>query len=157
MRPRKSSPPGTTERLEQLLSTCNSDAERRRIQAVYLRAKYGFEIEQIAQMTGLKTQTVRNIHSLFLKKGEVALKLSGKGGRRNFHLDLKKEAAFLFGFEAEAKTGGIEVSRIHIAYQKKVGKTLPLSTIYRMLHKYGWRRFAYRPGLWYPPQDNNSE
>ncbi len=156
MRPRKSFPPNTAERMEKLLATSNSRAERSRIQCVYLRAKHGYSAEQIAKETGLRVQTVRNIHSLFLKNGEAALKRSGKGGRKNFHLDMESETAFLAGFEDKAKSDGIKVSRIHTAYRKMVGKKLPSSTIYRMLHRHGWRRFAYRPGFWYPPEENKS-
>jgi transposase len=119
---------------------------------VYLRAKYGYSAGQIAKATGCMIQTVRNIHSLFLKNGEDASKRSGKGRRKNFHLDLKTETTFLAGFEEEAKSEGIKVSEIHTAYQKIVGKRLPPSTIYRMLHRHGWRRFAYSPGFWYPPE-----
>jgi transposase len=156
MRPQKPFPNNAAERLEKLLASSGSVAERCRLQCVYLRAKYGYSAEQIAKETGLKLQTVRNIHSLFLKNGEAALKLSGKGGRKNFHLDLESETALLAGFEEEAKSGGIKVSRIQTAYQKMVGKKLPSSTIYRMLHRHGWRKFAYRPGFWYPPEESKA-
>ena len=78
MCPLKSFPPDTAKRLEKLLASSCLLAERRRIECVYLRAKYGYSAEQIAKETGFRVQTVRNIHSLFLKHGEVSLKRSGK-------------------------------------------------------------------------------
>ncbi len=80
MRPQKPFPDNATERLEELLASSSSAAESRRIQSVYLWAKYGYGVEKIAKMVDLKLQTIRNIHSAYLKNGEVALKLSGKGG-----------------------------------------------------------------------------
>lgn len=154
MRPWKSFPPDTAERMEMLLASSSSAAESHRIQSVYLRAKYGHGAEKIAKMLGLKLQTVRNIHSVYLKNGETALKLSGRGGRKNFHLEFEVETAFLADLEDEARSGGIKVSKLHAAYQKTVGKEMVLSTIYRMLHRHGWRKFAPNPGFWYPPQEN---
>ena len=40
-----------------------------------------FRRKQIADMVGFDVGTVRNLHSAFLRDGEAALKLSGKGGR----------------------------------------------------------------------------
>jgi hypothetical protein len=64
MRPRKSFPPDTAKRLEKLLASSCSVAERSRIECVYLRAKYGYSAEEIAKETGFGVQTVRNIHSI---------------------------------------------------------------------------------------------
>ena len=156
MRPQKPFPDNATERLEELLASSSSDSERSRIQSVHLRAKYGYGAERIAEITGLKVQTVRNIHSAYLKDGEESLKLSSKGGRKNFYLDIKEEITFLADFEREAESDGIKMSKIRAAYQKKVGKNIALTTAYRILHRHGWRRFAYRPGFWYPPQKSTA-
>jgi transposase len=156
MRPQKTFPDNATEHLEELLASSNSDAELSRIKSVYLRAKYGYDAERIAKITGLKLQTVRNIHSAYIKKGEAALKLSGKGGRKNFHLDLKIEAAFLANFKNEGKSDSVEVKRIHAAYQDRVGRKTALSTTYRLLRRHGWRKYYPHPGHWYIPQENTS-
>ena len=153
MRPRKPFPHKTAERLEKLLVASGSDAERRRIQCVYLRAKYGYDAKRIAKETGLKLQTVRNIHSAYWKKGEACLKLSGKGGRKNFNLSFKSEARLLAKFAEAAESSCIEISEIHAAYRKKVAKKTALTTTYRMLHRHGWQKvFGPRSGLWSPPQ-----
>lgn len=152
MRPQKPFPRQAAERLEELLAASGSDAEHHRIKCVYLRAKYGYGAERIAKETGLKLQTVRNIHSAYLKEGEVCLKLVGKGGRKNFNLTFKTEAALLAKF-AEEESSCVEISEIHVAYRKKTAKKTALTTTYRMLHRHGWRkRFGPRSGLWSPPQ-----
>jgi DNA-directed RNA polymerase specialized sigma24 family protein len=67
MRPPKSFPPNSAERLEILLNLAQSVSEFKRIQSVYLRAKSGYNAQEIAVITGLKLQTVRNLHQQFLK------------------------------------------------------------------------------------------
>jgi transposase len=153
VRPRKSFPRQAAERLEKLLTAAGSDAERRRIQCVYLRARYGYGVERIAEETGLKLQTVRNIHSAYLKEGEACLKLSGRGGRKNFNLSFKAEAALLAGFAEQMELSCVEISEIHAAYQRKAAKKTALTTTYRILHRHGWRkRFGPRSGLWSAPK-----
>jgi transposase len=148
MRPKKPFPPETIERMEALLSSTRSIYEFKKIQAVYFRAKYDYNASQIAKMVGLKLQTVKNIHSVYLKNGEAFLKSSNasRGGRNISYLSLEQEKAFLAEFEAQGKQGKIlEISQIHSALQEKVGIKLPLSTTYRMLHRRGWRKLAPRP------------
>lgn len=147
MRPKKPFPPDTIERMEALLSSTRSIYEFKKMRAVYFRAKYDYNASQIAKMVGLKLQTVKNIHSVYLKDGEASLKSSKgpRGGRNISYLSLEQEKAFLAEFEAQGRQGRIlEVSRIHAARQEKVGIVLPLSTTYRMLSRRGWRKLAYQ-------------
>ena len=147
MRPQTPFPPNTVARMKALLSSTNKISEYRRIQSVYLRAKYGYDASQIAEMVGLKLQTVKNIHAAYLKKGESVLKLSGcKNQRKHCYLTIKQEKAFLKNFEEQAKAGNIlEVGKIHTALQAHLGEEIHLSMIYRMLRRHGWRKLAPRP------------
>lgn len=89
MRPKKPFPPDTIERMEALLSSTRSIYEFKKIQAVYFRVKYDYNASQIAKMVGLKLQTVKNIHSVYLKNGEASLKSSkGPRGGRNISFDV---------------------------------------------------------------------
>ncbi len=117
MRPQKPFPAGTTERMRQRLTSAHSLSEYRRIQSIYFRAKYGYSAVQIADMVGLKIQTIRNLHAAYLKEGEAVLQLTGKGGRHRSNLSVQEEDALLSGFEVEGKLGDIvEVGHIHRAY-----------------------------------------
>lgn len=148
MRPQKPFPSNTVARMTVLLSSTRSINEYRRFQSVYLRAKYGYSASQIAEMVGLKLQTVKNIHAAYLKEGEAALKLSGHkgGGRKHSYLTVEEEKAFIASFEEHAKAGEIlEIGKIHVALQQKLGEEIPRSTTYRMLHRHGWRKVAPRP------------
>ena len=145
MRPQKPFPVGTTERMKQLLISTDSLSEYRRIQSIYLRAKYGYSAEQIAEMVGLKRQTVCNLHAAYRKEGEAALLLRGKGGRYRSNLGVEEEAALLADFEVDGKLGNIvEVSHLQQAYEQHVGRSVANSTVYRLLHRHGWRKLAPR-------------
>jgi hypothetical protein len=56
------------------------------------------------------------------------------------------EEEFLAPFFEKAKTGGILiVSEIHRAHKKRIGKDIPLSSTYNLLHRHNWRKIAPRP------------
>ena len=145
MRPQQPFPGGTTERMKQLLSSATSLREYRRIQSIYFRAKYGYSAVQIADMVGLQIQTVRNLHAAYLKDGEAVLQLTGQGGRYRSNLSLHEEDALLSAFEVDGQLGDIvEVSQLHRAYEQRIGRSVPNSTVYRLLHRHGWRKLAPR-------------
>jgi len=145
MRPKKLFPMGTAERMEKLLASTSSLDEYRRIQSIYFRSKYDFSALEIASMIGLQLQTVRNLHSAYLKDGENALYLKGKGGHYHFNLTPEAETQFLAAFDLAGERGDIvEVSQLHSAYEAKLGRKVPKSTIYRLLHRHGWRKLAPR-------------
>jgi len=114
MRPKIKFSIGTAEKMEKLLSDAKDLNEYKRIQCIYFRAKFDYNAELIAQITGYKLQTVRNIHSSFLKQGIKSLKMSYKGGRQNAIFTIKEEKEFIGKFDKEGEKGGIiEVSKIH--------------------------------------------
>ena len=100
--------------------------------------------QQIADMVGFDVP-VRNL-SAFLRDGEAALKLSGKGGRYHAYLTEEEEASWLEGFRDAGENGGIlEVGRIQAAFEEKVGRKVAKSTVYDLLHRHGWRKITPRP------------
>lgn len=133
-------------RMEALMREAKSAIELRRIQAIYFRARYGEMAEEISGRTGLKVQSIRNLHSAWLREGDAVLEAGNKGGRYHEHLTLEQERSLIEGHRAKAEKGGIlEVSIIHRAYEQMVGKKVAKSTVYRMLHRHGWRKIAPRP------------
>ena len=158
MRPKKPFPPETIECLEALLTETGSIYEFKKIQTVYFRAKYDYSASKIAQLVGLKLQTVKNIHSAYLKDGPTSLKSSNgsPGGRNISYLTEEQENVFLAEFELQGKQGKIrEIARIHAALQQKVGIEIPLSTTYRMLHRHGWKKLVPRPK--HPKSDKKAQ
>lgn len=154
MRPLKPFPVGTAERMRQLLTSTHSLSEYRRIQSIYFRAKYGYGAGQIADMVGLNIQTIRNLHAAYLKEGEAVLPLTGKGGRYRSNLSADEEEALLAAFEVDGKLGAIvEVSQLQQAYEQHLGRPVPNSTVYRLLHRHGWRKLAPRG---HPPKGDEA-
>jgi hypothetical protein len=58
-------------------------------------------------------------------------------------MSLEEEDSFWEPFFEKAKEGGmVVVSSIKAAYEKAVGRSVPASTIYRMLARHGWRKIT---------------
>ena len=134
------------ERVGALLGQTRTKADFRRVQCVWLRASLGLSNEEIAVVVGLSPNTVRALHSRYLRHGEDALLGGIRGGRRHCYLQPDEEKDFLQGFFAQAERGGIlVVSEIKAAYEQRVGRTVPNSTVYRMPARHGWRKIAPRP------------
>ena len=138
---RRSFPEGTSERVCALMSEARNISELKRAQCIYFRSEHGLPPQQIADMVGFDVGTVRNLHSAFLRDGEAALKLSGKGGRYHAYLTEEEEASWLEGFRDAGENGGIlEVGRIQAAFEE-IGYPLR-SRCDKIL---GWPRKRRRP------------
>ena len=134
------------EALQARLKQAQTIAEFQRIQCVLLRAVLGCSASQIAQVLGWATATVHITHSRWAREGEALFDLKGKGGRYNQHLTEAEEAEVLASFAEQAAAGNVvKVAEIQAAYEARVGKQVPNSTIYRLLKRHGWRKVTPRP------------
>jgi len=142
----QSFPEGAVERLAPLLQQAPTKAEYQRIQAVWLRATLGLSAPQIAQALGWQAQSVRQLHSEYLRHGEAVLHDKPKGGRRHENLTLQQEQELLTPFLAQAEAGGVlVVAPVQVAYEQAVGRPVHASVVYRALHRQGWRKITPRP------------
>jgi transposase len=136
----------TVEALQVRLKQAQTIAEFQRIQCVLLRAVLGCSASEIAQVLGWATATVHITHSRWAREGVALFDLKGKGGRYNQHLSEAEEAAVLASFAGQASAGNVvKVAEIQAAYEARVGKRVPNSTIYRLLQRHGWRKVTPRP------------
>jgi len=102
--------------------------------------------KQIANHTGVSVGTVNKTISQYNRYGSEAIETVQKGGRRNCYLSLEEEKEFLSNFLKKAEKGQIPtVKEIKLAYEKKVGKTINKTTIYRLLDRHKWRKIVPRP------------
>lgn len=146
MRPKLPFPEGTAEEMQKLLEEVKDLNSYKRVQCIYFRAQFDYSADLITKITGYKLQTVRNIHSAFLKYGLQALEINKKGGRNHELLTITEEKKLIDEFENKAKEGGIiEISKIHETYEKIAGKKVAKSTTYRMLDRNNWRKITPRP------------
>ena len=117
----------------------------RQAQAVLLPLVLGISLEQTAQAIGRSvsmTCKLRNRRRRELAQ-EVAPKQRKTQLRNHAHASLEREAAALDQVLAKAASGGVVViPRLLPAMQKALGKSLNLSTLYRMLSRHGWRKIA---------------
>jgi transposase len=102
--------------------------------------------EEIAIHCGVSTTTVHHVISAYNRRGVEAVETPGKGGRRSSYLSLEDERAFLAPFVARAERGEIAtVAQMQQAFEAQIGQEVDDSTIYRLLHRHGWRKLMPRP------------
>ncbi|MDQ6661721.1 MAG: winged helix-turn-helix domain-containing protein [Chloroflexota bacterium] len=102
--------------------------------------------EEIAKHTGVSVPTVRRVISGSNRLGLAALETPGKGGRRHEYLRVEQERELLAPFFARAERGEIATAgESKRAFEAQVGHEVDHSTIYRLLHRHGWRKLVPRP------------
>lgn len=140
------SDPASVHTLADQLKKARGRPEYQHIQCVLIRATLGSSAAEIARLLGWSTATVHILHSRYAREGDAVFALRVRGGRNHQYLTPAEEEAFLAPFIRQAKAGAIlEVSAIHDAYCKRIGRKAALSTTYRMLEHHGWRKIVPRP------------
>ena len=101
--------------------------------------------EEIALHTGVSATTVHRVIARYNRFGSAAIEQSAKGGRHHEYLTLEQEQDFLQPFFARAEQGEIAtVEQIQQAFEAEVQHEVHVNTIYRLLHRHGWRKLAPR-------------
>lgn len=101
---------------------------------------------EIAIHTDVSVATVHNVMSRYNRFGPKAIEGRERGIRRRCYLRRDQEAEFLEPFLAIASKGELCVAgRIREALEELLGHGVHHSTIYRMLHRNGWREIVPRP------------
>lgn len=121
--------------------------------SVLLPKSSNITYEQTAQILGIGVATV--VRSQRKIRDQVAGK-PGKagpwGGRRRQLLSPDEEEDFLAEWIQHAEHGGVLiVPPIHAALEKRLGRTVSPSTVYRMLARHGWRKVE--PDTDHPKRD----
>jgi transposase len=135
----------TEENLEVMREKAKTKHAFQKVQTLALK-KMGFTNLMTSKALSIGHATVSSTLKDYRCRGEDALFIDGRGGRKNQYLNLEEEVKFLKPFLKEASAGGIlTVSVVRRAYEKRVGCKVQLSTIYAMLHRNGWRKISPRP------------
>ena len=101
---------------------------------------------EIAIHTDVSVSTVHNVISRYNRFGPKAIEGRERGIRRRCYLSRDQEAEFLKPFLEIASTGELCVAgRIKQALEELLGHGVHHSTVYRMLHRNGWREIVARP------------
>lgn len=117
----------------------------RQAQAVLLPLELGLSLEQTASAIGRSVSMTCKLRNR--RRREFAQELEPKKHKRQLrnhaHASLDKEAAALDQVLSHASSGGIVIiPRLLPAFKAALGKSLSLSTLYRMLARHGWRKLA---------------
>jgi Homeodomain-like domain len=127
-----------------LLEHAATVAQLRAAQAVLFVDDYGLSLRQTAEMMGCSVPTVGRLRR-WLKTtppNEQALHAHW-GGRRRQNFSFAEERKFLNTFKNQGRDGqGIAVKSIWQAYETMLGRSVPDSTIYRLLQRHGWHNAA---------------
>jgi transposase len=118
----------------------------RRLQCLLLRAKQGKAAWEIAEILGIAQRTVEGVQSRYFKEGLAVLRLEKPGPQGPRNMSLEEEAQLLRDFEGKAEAGQLVTLRvIRLEYESRLGRQTSESTIYRLLHRHGWRKVKPRP------------
>ena len=129
-----------------LLKQAKGKSEYQRVLCIWLRAAMGMPPGEVARALGWSLGYVKQVQARYLREGERALRVEERGGRYRENLTVSEETALLAPFFAKAEGGELLlVTEIKRAYEARVGRKVPKSTLYRLLDRHGWRKLAPRP------------
>jgi hypothetical protein len=132
-----------------LLQRAATAAELRAAQSILFVNDYGLSLRQTADMLGCSVPTVGRLRRRLTTAlpNEPALHAHW-GGRRRQNFSFAEEKRFLNTFKNQGRDGqGIAAKSIWQAYEAMLGRSVPDSTIYRLLQRHGWHsatRGAYQ-------------
>ena len=113
--------------------------ELRKALSVLLAAEAGLDASQTSEILGISQRTVfRNRCSV---RHQDERRRNTWGGRRHYSMTIEEERDFLRTWEAKANEGGVlSVPPVHAALVGRLGRSIPMSTTYRLLARHGWRK-----------------
>ena len=130
------------EKAHELLKQAKSGDEIRRCQAVLFPLELNMSLKETAKFIGRSLSWTNQARSAFIKNAGL-VSSPGSGGRRRSNLSFAEEVNLLEPFIEKAKRGGIlVVSSIHEALEKRLGRKVPRSSAYNLLHRHNWRKLA---------------
>jgi transposase len=125
--------------LKRCMKSACTKSSYRRVLAVWLTDQTNFTQDKVAQLLGVKISFVRQARADFVKKGEGAFQRPGSGGNRKRFMENRQEVAFLKPYVERSRKGEqIAVDEIKKAFERRVGKEVAKSTVYRMLQRHKW-------------------
>lgn len=123
---------------------------------IYNALNYPRSAREIANHLSVSESLVHKTIFEYNKYGAASIeKKKGKGGRRNSYMSEEEEEIFMKGYIEKARQGQIITAmEIKEDFEKKIGKKVNKTTIYRMLKRHGWRKIIPLP---VHPKQNKEE
>lgn len=120
-----------------------SEALRKAL-SILLPAELGITQTRAADLLGIGVATVKRYQVFIQRQAHGRITTTGaRGGRHNETIPLDLEQAFLADWTHQAAHGEVVlVKQLRQDLQRRVGRRIPLYTVYRMLARHGWRKVA---------------
>lgn len=129
--------------IAQALKESKEVLEQKRLLILENRGQ-GKRMEEIMLATSSSRSHVTHTISEY-QSGGLAQTLKKKRTGHHWNMGYEQETEILNGFKAEAESGKmLIVSDIQAAYEKKLGREVHNSVIYRMLERHQWRKVMPR-------------
>ena len=135
---------GLVARAQAVVARTQNLRELRTAQAVLLPALANMTLEQTAKMLGVARRTVVRLQRFFRRQSEPAQPPGPCwGGRRRALLSQEEEREFLAAWKPSAEQGQLIVlTPVRAALEKKLGRPVKPSVVYRLLERHRWRKVA---------------
>lgn len=129
---------------QEVAANARTVEELRQAQSVILPLKFGFSMEEVASVTGISKGWACQLRTRFIRSGgKSSVAERKRGGRRRENMNKEEESSFLAPFFDKAAQGGILVAgEIKRALDDHLGRKVPLSSVYNLLHRHNWRKLA---------------
>ena len=131
------------EAARQLLKTARTADELRLAQSVLLPLELGLSIAQTAQAIGRSKGATCTMRTRFAQvaAGDRPAARSKRALRNRANTSLEHERKILDELLSNEITRSVlTIAQLKPAIEAKLGKTLALSSVYRLLTRHGWRR-----------------
>lgn len=142
-RPRKIDS-GLVAQAQEVAARTGDIQELRMAQAVLLPALAQMTLKATAKVLGVGRATVARLQFRFRRwKKEAAWPRRRWGGRRRALMKLEDEQVFLADWKPKAEQGElVVVTPLRGALEKKLGRRVKPSVVYRLLERHHWRKVA---------------
>lgn len=115
-------------------------------QIIWLAAQGTLQASEIAEITGMKLQSVYNLMSRYNRLGPAGLTVKPWGGPRRQCFSYAQEREILSSLYEQAQRGEITTaSQIQEAVERALGRSVSRSSIYALLARCAWRKVVPRP------------
>lgn len=146
---RRPSGAGQVEAVRELLRNAKTAEELRQAQAVLLPLELGLNLQQTAQAIGRSLAVTCRMRTRLLAicEGSQPAPRSKRALRNHAKLSLEQEASLLDEVLSETQRRGTPqtVSQFKPLIEQRLGRTIALSTLYRMLARHGWHKAPSAP------------
>ncbi len=136
----------TIEKIAQHRDATKNKRHYRWWQVIWLAAQGTYQAEAIAEIVGLKLQSVYNLLSRYNRKGPEGLTAKSRGGCRRRHFSPQQEQELLQSLHEQASRGEITTAgQVKRVVEQALGRQVSPAAIYTLLRRAEWRKVAPRP------------